>query len=545
MTKLNIRRERIPDPSSAEASGKGAGGRDIGRMKKMVRRQAILAGATLLIVVILLFAMTSAWYTNVSKVSSLTFRAEAWGFDPENISVSDHTVNVAPGTSGIVPLTIDNTSSSDSVRVYVTASKLQMERDELRKRIFFYADTSRVVENENVSRIYLGATEEDSYDYTLLPGMELILSDEYHSDVPIKWEWVYDMVGYYFRGTVTGGIATINEYLRPIEYDLDRAVFDLDGEGATGNLVSVGSTTVEELLEDVSSHDGYEGTIDMNDAVTVGQNYVFYPVSVDGNDHGVWAYLCTYSEIESGIDFDTSLSGELGDIIANFTVTAVNLPSRVDLVSSQEELRSALSNDNVEVLELAGDIELSSALTLDTGASATLDLNGFGITYTGSETDYSMIRARGGSELTIINGEIIGNGNTSGVEGRVSSIAIDAVCADVTISNVAVSACDTAVYIADNGGAGSDSVVRLYNCDLETENLTVFIMGNGDISEAPSRLVVENCTINSTTYAGISGQGSTNRWGTDIVVLNSTVSGKYSSPGKAHHWPTSWAMMGD
>ena len=529
--KLNITgRKNLPtsELSEGKTGAEENGSVQMTRVKKVVRRQAILAGTTLLIAVVLIFAMTSAWYTNVSKVSSLTFKAEAWGFDPESISVSDTEVSVAPGTSGVVPLQIDNSASRDSVRVYVTASKLNMDA-RLRHRIFFYADTSATVNGETVNRIYIGGTDENTYSYTLMPGQKLIMSDDYYSDVPIKWEWVYDMEGYYFRGTVTEeNDVILDEYLRPITYDLDKATFDTYGENPTGQLLTVDGVELEEFLTAIAASDGYAGTISAESAITKGTR-VYYPVAVDGDGYGVWAYLCNYSEIQDGINFDTSLSEDLGEIEANISITAVNLPSRIEVVSNVDDLRAALTDADVDVVELAGNVVLESAVTLTDGVDATLDLNGYNITYTGDAETYSLFRARGGSSLTVMNGEVNGNGKTSGVEGRVSSVAFDAVCADVTLSNVSVTGFDTAVYIADNGGAGEDSVVRLYNCNFDTENLSVFILGNGAVSESLTQLIVEGCTINSETYAGISGNGSSDRYGTDIVVIDSKITGKYAA----------------
>ena len=48
----------------------------IRQMKKAVRYQIFLAAGTLLVVLVLVFAMTSAWYTNVAKTSSLSFTVE-------------------------------------------------------------------------------------------------------------------------------------------------------------------------------------------------------------------------------------------------------------------------------------------------------------------------------------------------------------------------------------------------------------------------------------------------------------------------------------
>ena len=498
------------------------------RVKKVVRRQALLAIGTLVLVVVLLFAMTSAWYTNVSKASALTFRTEAWGFDTDNIIVADTEILCAPGKSGVIPLRIDNSDSGDGVTLYVTISKAPMGDEELRRRIYFYADTSMRINDENVSRVYLGSTDENLFSYDVLPGCELIMSDEYYNDIPIKWEWVYDSEGYYFRGTVTGSSVLRDEYLRPIEYDLDKATFDLYGAEPSGRLLTVNGVSVDDFLAELSQTDGYEGVIDPAHPVVNGSSY-YFPVAVDANGTGVWAYLSNYGEIERDIEYDTSFSEEAREIVASLNISAVNIPSRTEMVSTGEQLWNALRSEDVEVVELTSDVELSSPISVINGADAMIDLNGFSVTYTGSESLYSAFVARNGAKLTVINGDLIGNGNGSGREGVVSSIAFETIGGDVTLSNVNVTGFDSAVYVSDYVGTGEDSIVKIYHCDLDTINPTVFFMGNGEASEAPSRLIIQDSRINSRDYAGISGQGSTNRWGTDIVILDSEISGHYAA----------------
>ena len=473
--------------------------------------------------------MTSAWYTNVSKTSALTFKSEAIGFNTDNITVSDRRIPVAPGKNGVVPLEVDNSAEKDSVEIHVTISKALMSGDELRRRIYFYADDSQRVNGELVSRIYLGSTDENFYSYTIAPGQKLIMDDDYYNDVPIKWEWVYDVEGYYFHGTVNNGGATLDEYIRPIEYDFDKATFDLTGENPTGRLVSVNGSTLDQFLGALTSTDGYEGQIDSTDAVTV-NNTVFYPIAVDASGTGVWAYLCTYGEIEREIAFDTEFTSVEENIIAaTITISAVNIPSRTESVGTTEDLWDALTDPTVDIVELTNDVTLTSALSLRDDVETTLDLNGYSLTYGGTANSYVSLIVRDGAKLTVMNGDINGNGKGSGVGGSVSSIGIEAIGGDVTLSNVRMRDYDTAVYVADVSGTGDDSIVRIYGCDFETLSPTVYFMGNGDASEAPSKLIIENSKLNSTAYAALTGQGSTNRWGTDIVVLDSELSGYYTA----------------
>ncbi|MBR6920835.1 MAG: hypothetical protein IKH51_01440, partial [Clostridia bacterium] len=312
----------------------------IRQMKKAVRYQIVLAAGTLLVVIVLVFAMTSAWYTNVAKTSSLSFTVDSWGYSPENITVSNEAFTVAPGTSGIIPLTIDNSSGDEQVKITVTVSKDAMA-SEIKQRLYFYADKSDTVNGEEVFRLYLGGTEADSYVYTIMPGQQLITSGENKNDVSLKWTWVYDRLGYYFRGTVTQGNAAgegtvgIDEFIRPIEYDLDSAVF------SNGELASVGSVTFGQLLTDISSHDGYDGTVSSSDAA-VALNRKYYPVSVDSGGRGIWAYFCTESEINSGIVYDTDTLPTVGTITASLNFTAVNIPVQEETTETTAALTNPL-----------------------------------------------------------------------------------------------------------------------------------------------------------------------------------------------------------
>ena len=279
-------------------------------MRKSVVRQAALAVLLIVQLVVLLFAITAAWYTNIVQTNDLVLETAVWGFEG-SVQLGDEPIKAAPGDEGVIPFTAVN-NSDEITEVSVNISKINMDK-EMQKRIYFYADTERVWNSELVERVYLGNTA--SHTYIMFGQGELTLTEEVCNDVPLKWQWVYDLLGYYVRGVVTEDAPPIvEEYLRPIEYNYDeiQTTFEPDGTLATID----GFTTAEEFLQQMSQSDGYEGIISIDEAV--GR---YYPVDVDDSGYGVWAYLCDYTEILQNTDYDTKLgSGEA--IINNFTAKA-------------------------------------------------------------------------------------------------------------------------------------------------------------------------------------------------------------------------------
>lgn len=76
------------------------------QMKHAVQRQIALVCGAVLLIVVLIFAMSVAWYTNVSQTGGLTFETESWGFDQKKITISetDETYAVAPALPVWCPL---------------------------------------------------------------------------------------------------------------------------------------------------------------------------------------------------------------------------------------------------------------------------------------------------------------------------------------------------------------------------------------------------------------------------------------------------------
>ena len=176
----------------------------VSEMKTRVYKQAGLAVTAILVTVVLLFAMSTAWYSNVLEAGSITFQAEKWELNAGDLSTDGSSVIAQPGARGILPVSYKNTSESP-LNIYVGVSKENMARD-LKKRVYFYTETPYTVENESkketVARRYL--TNGTAAPYTVLSRGQLTMSDDFCSvDTPIYWEWVYDLLGYYVRVSST------------------------------------------------------------------------------------------------------------------------------------------------------------------------------------------------------------------------------------------------------------------------------------------------------------------------------------------------------
>lgn len=63
----------LPEETSQEDSHEMA---QVKTLQKRVRMQAITAVASIAALLVLVFAMTAAWYTNVAKTSDLMFQTE-------------------------------------------------------------------------------------------------------------------------------------------------------------------------------------------------------------------------------------------------------------------------------------------------------------------------------------------------------------------------------------------------------------------------------------------------------------------------------------
>lgn len=478
--------------------------------KANVYKQASMAVIAIAVTVVLVFAMSVAWYSNVIHTEGLVFQVSSWDFNFDgSIEVGTDEKIIAPGDTGIISLKLENKSDeSISTLVNVTKNTEDFPTDML-KRIYFYVDDSQKINGEVVERIYVNKI--DSYAYTVLAKNTLALNEEYHSDPYLKWEWVYDVVGYYVYGTMEDGKLIVDDYMRPITYDYDKAVFD-----NKGNLVSVdGGLTKKQFLEQLYKTDGYQGN-------TVPQDKNgYYPVAVEEeSETGIWLYLCTQSEIDTNTLLDTQMAenakkGQSLEFTARLLLSGQQSKEEVSQVANAKELKEQLSAKGVDRVNLSGNISFSDAIALADGKKVVLDLKENTLKLEANEAAFQV---KDGSSLTIINGTIEGNG---------SNIAVESYGASVTLNNVVVKNAKRAVYIVDDSGDGLDSNVKINNCNFDTKDSGIIVRGNSDDSARKTYLLIEKSTITGKNY-GVSGNGSSAAFGTEIEIIGSNIKGGYA-----------------
>lgn len=497
--------------------------RVVSEAKKRIYKQAGLALTAILVTVALLFAMSTAWYSNVLEAGSLTFQAEKWELNADHVS-SNGNVVAQPGARGILPVSYKNTSDS-IVNAYVNVSKEQMEVP-LQKRIYFYTETPYTVgsgENaENVARRYL--TNSTAAPYTVLSMGQLTMSDDFCTvDTPIYWEWVYDLLGYYVRLEPTDDGSVIEkEYLRPIVYDYDKATFD-----ENGNLATVDGKHMDHFLQDITAEDGYLNKFVESNITTDSKTGTKY-YTVDNDNQNTLGYytairLLTKQEIAEANLWDTEHAGASFN---NVKITITGETANVDMINvgATEDLTKALRSENGGYIRLSGNLELTENITVSAKKPVILDLNG--ATLTGSATGGDLFTVGKGGELTVINGTIknsAGNTTLFGVNNG-----------KLTVSNVTATAegeSQWGIYIQDNNGTTAqdgDSIVYITHSTISTGQPTVMVIGNNTTTAQKTRCVIENSTLTS-GYVTVCGNGKTVSGGTAIEIKDSIITGKYAA----------------
>lgn len=485
--------------------------------RKKIIIQAVIAIQTIVITLALVFGMSAAWYTNVLQTSGLQFQAAAWGFTGE-VLVDEKPVEASPGDTGIVGLAVTNTSD-DIVEVAVRVSKEQMEVP-MRQRFFFYVETSEVRNAEVLDRVYINS--KDSYTYSILSQSELVLTQERANDVQLKWQWVYDMLGYYFVGTVSSTAANnemivsaqIEDYLRPVEYDLDKATF------ADGMLATVDGENLDAFLDKLSQKDGYLNNLKKSDIPG------YYKVDVDENGYGIWVYLCNWAEIQQATTYDSQLGKEAADALLGENVMPKQFTARLSVVGQEtrQEYAEATTAPQLaellnrgELVKLEQDLVLTEPLVVNKGIKTVLDLNGHSIT---GAAGAPLLQLSESAYLTLMNGQIVANDSSKDVISVSNS--------SLTLSKVEVTGNgDDAIDISDQNGS-ADSCIRVFDSKIDMAGCAVFIRGNGEVSEAKTQIIIEDSELNS-GYVAIMGNGNNPCWGTDVQIYHSVVTGKYAA----------------
>ena len=512
-------------------------------------KQALFALAALATLGVLLYSLTTAWYTNVAETTELVFETESWGFEGQ-VKALDTGLLLAPGQSACAALSVTNDGEQIN-QITVTVDKSSMP-EELQKRIYFYVPATVKQHEETVECVYLSPY--GGYSYRVMPKSTLLLTADSAADAPVRCEWVYDLLGYYVYGTldkdnklitaeqIKAGKRTDVEapaYIRPVEYDYDKAIFQDD------KLLTVDGDEVDAFVKDLLAADGYKNA---DTTTKVGDYYAVNITGTSGSEQtGLWLYLCTQPEIKAATELDTrigtyryllarkddqgntveltedekkeyvSVAELLTGTSATIQIAGQNLRTSIADVNEEESLTAALTRG--ESVRLAGDMTLGEVITIPADKDVIIDLNGKQLTT--AVVGQPVLKGAPGSSITVLNGTIDGGSRDTAVQLVGSSAAFSG----VTIQG--------RLLIDDKNESnenGTVSVVRLSNCTLKTvgdEQVGVHVFGNGAASSSRTVLLVEDCTIES-TFAGILGNGSDDCYGTDIQVLNSTVKGKYA-----------------
>ena len=510
-------------------------------------KQALFALAALATLGVLLYSLTTAWYTNVAETTELVFETESWGFEGQ-VKALDTGLLLAPGQSACAALSVTNDGEQIN-QITVTVDKSTMP-EELQKRIYFYVPAAAKKSDKTADRVYLSTY--GGYSYRVMPKSTLLLTADSAADAPVRCEWVYDVLGYYVYGTLDENKQLITAekiaaskrkdveapvYIRPVEYDYDKAIFQDD------KLLTVGEVKVEDFVKELLAADGYKNA---DTTTKVGDYYAVNTTGTSGTEQtGLWLYLCTQTEIDAATELDTCIGtyrylleqkDEQGNAIplteeqeykdvaalldgakATIQIAGQNLRTSIADVTAAESLTAALKRG--ESVRLAGDMTLEEAVTIPADKDVIIDLNGKQLTT--AVVGQPVLESAPGSSITELNGTIDGGSRDTAVQLVGSSAAFSG----VTIQG--------RLLIDDKNESnenGTVSVVRLSNCTLKTvgdEQVGVHVFGNGAASSSRTVLLVEDCTIES-TFAGILGNGSDDCYGTDIQVLNSTVKGKYA-----------------
>lgn len=288
-----------------------------------------VTGLAVLMIGAILFALTSAWYTNTIQANEITLKTAKWNFDG-TITLDGEDNNgtldlgdLYPGDTRPLPVIIEN-KDTRGVNVRVEADKSKMASPEMQQRLYLYVEVTDEATNTK-TRHYINSLS--GYLYTVAAKQTLHITD---AELPLKenetqnkntlhLQWVYDMTGYFLLGTVdktgakvTGKAAdTQPEYLMPVTYDLDRAQFETDGKlrsvSEYQETTKTYATTdrknyLKRLFEQYISEYNSNAKPYDDKTTTVHGNY--YAVDVDTTGYGVWLYLPDKAAIDAAAEWD-------------------------------------------------------------------------------------------------------------------------------------------------------------------------------------------------------------------------------------------------
>ena len=292
-----------------------------------------VTGLAVLMIGAILFALTSAWYTNTIQANEITLKTAKWNFDGTITLDGENngTLNLGdlyPGDTRPLPVTIQN-KDARGVNIRVEADKSKMASPEMQQRLYLYVEVTDETTNTKTRR-YINSLS--GYLYQVNANQTLRITDavltpkenEKQDKNPLHLQWVYDMTGYFLLGTVTENNNTITvagktadtqpEYLMPVTYDLDRAQFGTDGK--ISSVSEYQETTKTYATTDRGNYlkllfEQYISEYNSNAKPYTRETTVhgsYYAVDVDANGYGVWLYLPDKAAIEAAAEWDQAMA---------------------------------------------------------------------------------------------------------------------------------------------------------------------------------------------------------------------------------------------
>lgn len=305
----------------------------------------------------ILFALTSAWYTNTIQANEITLNTAKWNFEG-TITLGDEKDgtlalgDLYPGDTRLLPVTIVNQDASRGVNIRVEADKSSTPA-EMQQRLYLYVE--KTDKTGIKTRHYINSLS--GYLYAVGAKQTLHITDTestssnnneiWNNTELLHLQWVYDLTGYFLLGTVSTDGKTVTgktadtqpEYLMPVTYDLDRAQFDTDGKlrsvseyqtttnGTSGAYATTDRENYLKLLFEQYISEYNSNANPYGNKTTVHGSY--YAVDVDETGYGVWLYLPDKSAIDAAAQWDqeTAATAATQPISLKLVFKAQNQPT--------------------------------------------------------------------------------------------------------------------------------------------------------------------------------------------------------------------------
>lgn len=196
--------------------------------------------------------------------------------------------------------------------------------------------------------------------------------------------------------------------------------------------------------------------------------------ALDGNGNGTLDILVLSQSVQAKgfADAQTALDTAFGDITTTNHPWSVNAPAIPTVVSTADELTTALANGGEVILTKDIDADADTTITIPAGVSTTLNLNGKTLDFVTDNADKNN------------DGRVTSADNEVAIDVRGTlNVKNGTITTKHTAENFAWNACTEVFYVAFNG-------------TLNIENATIENLGGSDMAFAIDLVNATNVTLN-------------------------------------------------